>query len=85
MKLIPYLVNLKESNLITKDIYPAKLKSELLYYFWSKSEFEVIIAPWVGGDKDKDSVKIDVYDQVMNNFEVFVDYVWNNKEELLKC
>ena len=27
--------------------------------------------------------KIDVYDQVMLNWNVFVDYVWDNKEELL--
>jgi hypothetical protein len=27
--------------------------------------------------------KIDVYDQVMLNWDVFVDYVWDNKEELL--
>lgn len=69
----------------TKEEFAERLKSELLYYFWSKAEWEVIVAPWVGGDKEKDSVKIDVYDQVMNNFEVFADYVWNNKEELLKC
>ena len=67
----------------TKEDFIERLKSELLYYFWSKAEWEVIIAPWCGGDREKDSVKVDVYDQIMNNFEVFADYVWNNKEELL--
>ena len=28
--------------------------------------------------------KIDVRDQVINNWDVFVDYVWNNRKELLK-
>lgn len=68
----------------TKEEFAKQLRRELLYYFWSKSEWEIIISPWVGGDREKDSVKIDVYDQVMLNWEVFVDYVWSNKKEILK-
>lgn len=64
-----------------KDEFAEQLKSELQFYFWSKAEWEIVISPWVGGKNTK-SIKIDVYDQVMNNWEIFVDYVWNNKEEL---
>lgn len=67
-----------------KDEFAKQLRSELMYYFWSKAEWEIIISPWVGGDREKDSVKIDVYDQVMLHWDVFADYVWNNREELLK-
>lgn len=67
-----------------KEEFVEQLKSELLYYFWSKAEWEVIITSWCGGDKEKDAIKIDVYNQVMLNWDSFVNYVWNNKEEILK-
>ena len=61
-----------------KDEFAEKLKSSLMYYFWSKAEWEVLIYPWCGGRNTKE-IKIDVYDQVMNNWDIFVDYVWNSK------
>ena len=67
-----------------KDEFAEQLRRELFYYFGSKAEWEIIIAPWVGGDREKDSVKIDVYDQIMLNWDIFVDYVWKNKRELSK-
>jgi hypothetical protein len=66
---------------VTKDEFDGCLKRELQYYFWSKCEWEVIISPFVG---KADSVKIDVFDQVMLNWEVFVDYVWSHKQEDVK-
>ena len=66
-----------------KEVFASQLKTELAYYFWSKSEWEIIISPWCGNKKPCD-VKIDVFDQVMMNFDIFVDYVWNNRKEILK-
>lgn len=66
-----------------KDTFAEKLKIKLAYYFWSKCEWEIIISPWIG-KKESCNEKIDVYDQVMLNWDIFVDYVWNNKKELLK-
>lgn len=66
-----------------KDRFAEQLKSELMYYFWGKSEYEVIITCWVGGDREKVNQKIDIYDQVMMNWDKFVDYVWNNGWKLL--
>lgn len=66
-----------------KDEFAEQLKKELMYYFWAKCEWEIILSPWVGGRNTKD-IKIDVYDQVMLNWDVFLDYVWDNKKELLK-
>ena len=66
-----------------KDSFIDKLKSELRYYFWSKCEWEIIISPWVGR-KESCNAKIDVYDQVMLNWNVFADYVWENRNKLLK-
>ena len=64
-----------------KNSFADKLKRELQYYFWSKAEWEIIISPWLGSS-NSERIKIDVYDQVMLNWDVFVDYVWNNKEAL---
>lgn len=61
-----------------KEEFAERLKRSLMYYFWSKSEYEVIISPWCGGRNTED-IKIDVYNQVMNNWDVFLDYVWNSK------
>lgn len=67
-----------------KDEFIKYLKSSLMYYFWSKAEWEIIIAPWCGGDRELDAIKIDVYKQVTNNWNIFSEYVWNNRKELLK-
>lgn len=61
-----------------KDEFADKLKSSLMYYFWSKAEWEIIISPWCGGGNTED-IKVDVYEQVMNNWDIYVDYVWNSK------
>ena len=39
----------------------------------------MIISPWIGNEKA--AVKIDIYTQLMNNWEQFVNYTGN---ELLK-
>lgn len=62
-----------------KEEFAEELRRDLSYYFWSKSEYEIIISPWCGNINTKD-IKIDVYDQVMNNWSIFVDYVWSNKK-----
>ena len=64
-----------------KKEFENSLRSHLIYYFGFKAEWEVIIAPWVGGDRDKCAEKIDVYNQVIMNFDLFLDYVWSHKEK----
>lgn len=63
---------------IDKDDFSEKLKREVMYYFWSKCEYEIILAPWIGR---ADVTKIDIYDQIMMNFDRFVDYCWLFKED----
>lgn len=64
-----------------KDEFAKELKSNLMYYFWCKCEYEIIISPWCGG-KYTENIKIDIYTQVMNNWNIFLEYVWNNKRLL---
>lgn len=100
-----------------KNEFKKVIESDLMYYFWSKSQYELVIEitennrifliPWCGcrepekvkidvtDDENfdwrsfaekhikkqvyKNKAKIDIYDQVMFNFEAFVDYVWNKR------
>ena len=90
-----------------KKEFSENMRKELLYYFWSKYEYEVIITSFpvyinqkelnkINSDNNSNSnnktkiniepdvgIKVDIYSQVMNNFDIFVDYIWNNKQEFL--
>ena len=63
----------------SRDEFAEKLRRELFYYFGSKCEWEVLISPWVG-DRGTKPRKVDVYGQVMLNWGVFVDYVWEHRK-----
>ena len=62
----------------TKEEFAEKLDHMMRYYFWSKCEYEIILSPWTGR---ADDIKIDVYDQIMMNFDRFVDYCLSFKED----
>lgn len=62
-----------------KDDYATfcdKLKGSLMYYFWSKCEWEIILSDWPPSDRFNSS-KVSVYDQIMLNKEAFMKYVWD--------
>lgn len=92
----------------TKKEFAEELHKDLIYYFWSKAEWEVIITPCISRisiselnrlneEREKTlkkynrepyslyvnpdiSEKIDIYEQVMLNWDLFVDYVWSHKK-----
>lgn len=64
----------------TKEEFAEKLRKSLQYYFWTKCEWEIIVSPWAGGREDE-AIKVDVYWQVMNNWRLFLDYVWGEKND----
>ena len=59
------------------DEFCKKLKNSLMYYYWSKCEWEVIISDWPPAKQDPIEVKVDVFDQIMLNADVFYKYTWN--------
>ena len=69
--------NLKQNK--DKDEFAEELRRDLFYYFCSKAEYEIIISPWCGNRNTK-NIKVDIYNQVMLNFDIFADYVWSHKE-----
>ena len=89
-----------------KDQFAEEVKRIIMYYYWSRSEWEVVITDWpphmTRSEVDRLSLevaehykkyneypyavtinptvgkKIDVYDQVNLNWNIFIDYLWNN-------
>lgn len=61
--------------------FSESVRKTLMYYFWSKCEWEILIKPWCGS-RNNEEEKIDVYQQIMNNWDRFIEYVWNNRESI---
>ena len=63
----------------SKETFKEKLESELMYYFWSKREYEISL-----GDAFEDDcsrlIHKDVCEQVMLNIDRFTDYLWDFKK-----
>lgn len=57
------------------EVFSEAIRRSLSYYFWSKCEWEVIVSHWPPREDFRDE-KIDVYSQVMLNWDVFIKYVW---------
>lgn len=59
------------------EFFENKINSELLYYFWSKREYEISVGDLFEKNLEKYE-KIDVYYQVKMNFKTFIEYLLNN-------
>ena len=93
------------------DEFAEEVRRSLQYYFWSKSEWEIILTDWpphVDGEeidrlvKEREerinrwgnfhltdvrlyvAEKVDVFDQVMLNWDNFIKYIWENKKLIKK-
>lgn len=62
------------------DAFSKKVRGLLFYYFCSKCEWEVIVSAWPASDRIPDK-KIDAYEQVIMNWDVFIEYVWTRCHE----
>lgn len=49
------------------ESFKKSVKSSLIYYFWAKCEWEIVVYGWSAEEK------IDVYDQVVMNWDIFID------------
>ena len=68
---------LMDDSALTYAEFKDGIRRELMYYFWSKCEWEVIISGW----PDKGGAeKIDVFRQVMLNFDRFIEYLYGEIE-----
>ncbi len=66
-----------------KDLFAEELWHCLMYYFWSKCEYEVLIYPWPCSFERDRPRKVDIFGQITCNWTAFVDYVWEHRNETL--
>ena len=52
------------------------IESNLMYYFWSKCEWEIVLSDFPPSDSFQKK-KIDVYQQVKINWDIFIDYLFS--------
>ena len=62
---------------LAKAKFAEDVKKYLAYYFWSKYEWEIVITCFPEHDKFTDK-KVDVYEQIMLNWEQFINYMWDS-------
>lgn len=57
------------------DFLEERLRSECMYYFWAKCEWEVVVSGW---PNEKVSRKIDIYEQLLANWDIFKKLAFDN-------
>ena len=73
---------LRELKSLRKEDFPMdkksmneELKSWARYHFWAKCEYEMIVHGWPVRKNDE---KVDVYNQLMLNWDTFSEVFWKN-------
>ena len=59
---------------LDKATFKEELRKSLMHYFWAKCEYEIIISAWPPNENAKDE-KVDIYSQIMLNYDAFCDYI----------
>lgn len=66
-----------KENVPNYDKFKEEVRNIVMYYYWAKCEWEVIISAWPPNENAKKE-KVDVYSQVMLNFDIFYNYIYTN-------
>ena len=77
------LVEIKKKYSDDFDSFSTHVKDSLLYCFWSKCEYEIVISNFPPS-KSCNDIKVDIYDQVMLNWGLFINYLWENRKLIKK-
>ena len=75
---------MKKDGVFSREDFAKELRRELMYYFWSKCEWGIVITHWPPSERFRER-KVDAFEQIQLNYDVFVDYVWSHREELIRC
>lgn len=67
-----------------REKFTEEVRRSLMYFFWAKCEHEIILSSWPPAREGFQHRKVDVYEQVMLNWPVFAEYVWQNLKELTR-
>lgn len=72
-----FVRNLCKDKKLTREAFAEELRHELMYHFWARCEYEVIIREWCGREAER---KVDIYEQLMLNWDRFIDYCWSQQD-----
>ena len=64
-----------------KEDFLEDVKKRLMHHYWSRCEWEIILSGWPPSTKFNNK-KIDVYQQVLLNWELFSNYLWEHIDEI---
>ena len=66
---------------VTKEEFTEEIRRSLAYFYRFKCEWEIVLSDFPPHESFH-KAKIDVYSQVMLNFDKFIVYLWENKEKI---
>lgn len=61
---------------LPRDEFEKEVNSILFYHFNSKYEYEVLISSLGDCRKTEEEIKVDAYEQIMLNWDAFIDYIY---------
>lgn len=65
-----------KEDLINCLKFSERVKDITRYYFWGKCEWEIILSDWPSAPEGRfNKEKVSVYDQLMLNWDSFVDHI----------
>ncbi len=76
------VIDLINDKRLTKKEFKDEIRSLLFYYYAFKCEYEIVLTSFPYRIKDNALTigkKVDIYQQVMLNFEQFINYLWGMK------
>ena len=78
---VSFLKDVKEllKKELNREAFSEGVRKSAMYYFWSKCEHEVIVSDMFSGNKCQK--KVDAYEQLRMNWEVFIDYILQKAPE----
>lgn len=72
-----YLQILKRK--LSREEFAKEVESILFYHYNSKFEYEVIISSLCESKNRDEEIKVDVYEQIKLNWDIFIDYIYDFK------
>lgn len=64
------------------DKFSKEVRSNLMCEYWARCEYEVFISDMFSPEES--AIKVDIYQQVMMNWDNFISYLWENRKLISK-
>lgn len=64
------------------DKFSKEVRANLMHEYWARCEYEIFVSDMFSSGEL--TVKVDVYQQVMMNWDNFISYLWENRKLIKK-